>query len=164
MGHARRQFGAIDKLPSGRWRGRYRDPSGRRHSRAFAAKSDANAWLAAVETDVLRGEWINPRGGDVLFGTWTAEWLSTRVGVRASTLARDQSYLRSLILPEFEEESLASIEYLHIRKWVADLDTAGYAPGTVHKAVQIVGNILRTAQDAGLIRHNATDRVSAPAN
>ena len=66
MATAKRQFGAVDKLPSGRWRVRYRDAAGRRVTAptTFKAKADANAYLAVVQSDLVRGQYIDPRGPD----------------------------------------------------------------------------------------------------
>lgn len=36
---------SIAKRPNGQWRARYRDDSGREHSRHFARKTDAHRWL-----------------------------------------------------------------------------------------------------------------------
>src|SRR5688500_11036344 len=49
-------FGAIDRLPTGRYRARYVGPDGRRRSKIFGTvKADARAWLAAQQTDLTAG-------------------------------------------------------------------------------------------------------------
>ncbi len=47
----RRRFGAIRKLPSGRFQVRYRDPETNRYRTAaqtFATKGDAGRWLSIL--------------------------------------------------------------------------------------------------------------------
>ncbi len=65
----RRRSGTVRKLASGRWQARHLDPAGNRVTApgTFATKTDALRWLAAVETDVGRGDWHDPRAGDVTF-------------------------------------------------------------------------------------------------
>ena len=57
----RRHFGSVRKLPSGRYQASYWH-EGDRHvaDDTFAAKSDAQAWLSAKETDINRGQWVVP--------------------------------------------------------------------------------------------------------
>ncbi len=58
----KRTFGEISKLPSGRFRARFTGPDLNRHSAptTFVARMDAEAWLAAQERLISRGEWQAP--------------------------------------------------------------------------------------------------------
>ena len=40
--------------------------------RSFERKLDAQRFARSVETDLLRGDWINPRRGQELFELWAA--------------------------------------------------------------------------------------------
>lgn len=56
---ARRRFGSVRRLPSGRYRASYHDEttSGRTVApMTFTTSTDARTWLATVEADVARGE------------------------------------------------------------------------------------------------------------
>ena len=59
---ARRGFGKVRKLPSGRWQASYIGPDGERHNAAetFLTKTDAAGWLAAKQTDIGRETWGKP--------------------------------------------------------------------------------------------------------
>ena len=53
----RRRFGAVRKLPSGRWQVRFRDPETERYRTAaqtFATKTEAGRWLSVLEADMTR--------------------------------------------------------------------------------------------------------------
>ena len=52
---------SIEKQPNGKYRARYRDPNNRQRSKNFSRKIDAQHFLSTMETDSLRGEWIDPR-------------------------------------------------------------------------------------------------------
>ena len=59
---ARRRFGSVRRLPSGRWQARYWDAADNRVGAptTFATKGDAQRWLSATETDMGRGRLARP--------------------------------------------------------------------------------------------------------
>jgi hypothetical protein len=72
----RNHFGGVRKLPSGRYQARYAH-AGAMHAApaTFMAKADALAWLAGVETDIHRGAWADPDGGQLTVAELT-KWLT----------------------------------------------------------------------------------------
>ena len=58
-----------------RWDVRYRDHARGQRKRSFDRKLDAERFARAVETDLLRGDWIDPRRGKERFEVWAAKWL-----------------------------------------------------------------------------------------
>ncbi|HEX3829220.1 MAG TPA: hypothetical protein VHV82_18310 [Sporichthyaceae bacterium] len=62
MAAARRRFGRIRHLPSGRWQVRYPGPDGldRTAPSTFAHKADADRWLANIEGEIERSQWADP--------------------------------------------------------------------------------------------------------
>ncbi len=81
---AKRTFGSVDRLPSGRYRARYLGPDGRRHTKIFVAKADAWAWLASQQTDLLRKSWRAPNPSRQTVGEYAEDYL-TRNDLREST-------------------------------------------------------------------------------
>jgi hypothetical protein len=71
---SRRVAGAIRKLPSGRYQARFRGENGRLRPApvTFATKADADLWLASAATDTARGEWVDPRAGNVTLAQYAA--------------------------------------------------------------------------------------------
>ena len=51
----------IDKRGQ-RYRARYYDPLGRRHSKTFVRKADAERFLRELRVEMDRGHWLDPRG------------------------------------------------------------------------------------------------------
>lgn len=60
-----------------KWDVRYRDESQRQRKRTFDRKVDAQRFANTVETDLVRGDWIDPGRGCELFGDWADKWLVT---------------------------------------------------------------------------------------
>ena len=65
---AKRRFGRIRRLSSGRYQARYLGPDGidRPATGTFATKTDAEVWLTMKEAEIRRGDWLNPEAGTVL--------------------------------------------------------------------------------------------------
>src|SRR6476620_11177836 len=57
----------ITKSGAVRWDVRYRDHARGQRKRSFDRKLDAQRFARSVETDLLRGDWIDPRRGQELF-------------------------------------------------------------------------------------------------
>jgi integrase len=154
----------VEKRGPGRWRARYRGPDGRERSKTFSRRSDAERWLANVETTKARGEWVDPALGRRTFASWAEEWSATVVDLRRSTLDRDLRIVRTHLLPRFGPVPLARITNPMVRSFVADLLGAGtHSPATVRKIGQVLAKVLRAAVDAGLITRSPADGVQLPA-
>ena len=142
----------IETLPSGRYRARYRDADGTRHSQSFDRKADAKAFLASVVTDMARGEWRDPRGGAVPFREWADKWFAARV-VRATTQAADISRYRTHLLPAFGDVELKDLTPLRIKTFVAQM-SAIRKPATIRHAHALLSTILNDAVAEGLLLTN----------
>ena len=66
------------------------------------------------------------------------------VHLELTSRARDESYLRTHILPDFGSFPVANIDYASCQAWVAELSTRR-APATVVKAAQIMNKVMSTA-------------------
>ena len=64
---------SIRQKPSGKWEARYRDARGRTHARSFGGKVAARRWAAEMESDLRRGEWIDPKLARITFGAWAED-------------------------------------------------------------------------------------------
>ena len=158
----RRYSGSVDRLPSGRWRARYRGPDGRRHARAFRTKSDADAWLAAQQTDCRRGNWVDPRLGRVTVADWAKVWLQTTVHLRPSTCAGYETKLRSHVLPRLGETAVIDLDTPAVRRFVAELVADGVSPGNLLGVRAVLRLVLNTAVEAGALSVNPCSGVKVP--
>lgn len=142
---------------------RFQPRGGRTVSKSFRTKREANAWLKVQEVDRSRGDWIDPRSGNVTIAEWSVTWLEGR-RVRPSTRARDESYLRSLVLPWLGERPLNQLTPSEIREWIVHLESLEKAPATIRKAYQILGNMLNQAvDDARIVKTPLPRRPGLPA-
>ncbi|MFF1896942.1 tyrosine-type recombinase/integrase [Streptomyces sp. NPDC058228] len=151
----RRTFGAVRKLPSGRFQARYPGPDGvmRPAPETFATVRDADDWLAEKRSEIRRGDWQDPDSGAVRFQEYALLW----VRERRLSQTTDELYRRLLrlhILPTFEDLDLDQITAPRVRSWRSErLDTTG-AETTVAKSYRLLKAILETAVEDELIRRN----------
>jgi integrase len=152
----KRRFGRVRKLPSGRFQARYPGPDGidRPAPTTFATKTDAERWLAGVESDIVKSNWRNPDLGRVQLGSYVANWIDHRPGLRPRTLDLYRWLNRKYLEPTLCDHVLSDITPGTIRAWRADLITAGVSPTMVAKAYRLLRAVLNTAVDDELIRRN----------
>ena len=154
----RRHFGAIRRLPSGRYQARYRGPDGiaRSAPQTFELKSDAAHFLAVVEAQLARNEWRDPARADIPFGEYAAEWIEQRPGLRPRTIELYRYLLRKHITPWLGARRLADFDNNPplIRSWRSELLASGVSASSTAKAYRLLRAALMTAVDDDLIRRN----------
>jgi integrase len=151
-GKRRRTRGAVDQLPSGQWRARFRTPDGRRLASTLPTKADADAWLSAQVTDLGRGVWVDPRRGRVKLGEYADAWLEQRGDLRPSTRQDYADIIRIHITPRLGHQRIGSLSPADVRAWHAELARGG--PARAAKAYRVLRAILNTALADELIVRN----------
>lgn len=68
-------MGFIEKR-SGGYRARHRDPLCRLTSKTFHRKADAERWVREMEVNLQRGEWLDPRSGQIPLAHWAEDFLA----------------------------------------------------------------------------------------
>ncbi|MET9529869.1 MULTISPECIES: tyrosine-type recombinase/integrase [unclassified Streptomyces] len=150
----RRSFGAIRKLPSGRYQARYPGSDGilRPAPETFESKKGAEVFLAQMQADQSRGDWLDPSAGEVLFTEYALRWIAER-GLAPTT---DELYRRMLRLhlePTFGPLYVNAISAARVRTWRGErLKATGKTQ--VAKSYRLLKAIMETAVDDDLIRKN----------
>lgn len=80
MATGRRHLGAVDRLPSGRYRLRLTDPATGRRTAAgtFITRADAERALAAAVSALDRGTFVSAQR-TITLTDYSAQWLATRL-------------------------------------------------------------------------------------
>ena len=101
---------------SGKYRVRYRDPSGRNRSRTFMRKADANRFAREVEVDMDRGDWIDPRKSAISLQEWSETFLSSSLSLAPSSLQTYRRDLELYVLPALGNRRLSrlNLSLIHI--------------------------------------------------
>lgn len=120
-------FGAVETLPSGRIRARYRGPDGRRYTAPtlFLTQKDARGWLTLRQADIIKGKWMPPGAEELpqhrlAFKTYADTWMAQR-DLKDRTREHYENLLEDHIVPTFGTLPIASITADDVRAWHAKL-------------------------------------------
>lgn len=153
-------MGHVTPTSSGKFRANWREPDGKQRAKTFKTRKEANAYLAEVESAKNAGRYVNPHAGRVLFGEHAAQWMRTR-RTEITTAARDESVMRTHVLPQWASWPLGKIDELSIQAWVTEL-AGRRSQAVVSKALQLTSAVLRSAVRNQLIRINPCEGVTLP--
>jgi integrase len=143
------------------YRVRYRDPNKVERSRTFERKIDAERFAAEVESDIGRGDYLDPRGGQVLLEDWVDKWLAT-LSVKPKTRESYESLLRSRILPVFGRRSLENIRPSEVQGWVSAMNDEGLSASRIRQATIVLRQVMDAAVQDRLIGRNPCERIKLP--
>jgi integrase len=155
MAGRKRRFGSVRQLPSGRWQARYRGPDGlmRAAPRPFLTKRDADQWLTITESEVLRGDWIDPWQSAVKLGDFGQRWIKERT-LRPRTRDDYEGIFRNHLDPHLGALPVGEIGTSTVRQWRAQLLDGGMGENRAAKVYRLLRAILNTAVDDGMIKRN----------
>ncbi|MEV4263518.1 site-specific integrase [Kribbella sp. NPDC049584] len=105
-----------------------------------------------METDAARGDYVDPKAGQVRFGVVAQIWLKSR-SVDPTTLIRYETALRLHVLPHFGSRPVKSIKPSEIATWLTDLE-AQIGLATARTAFVVVHGTFELAVDDGTIKRN----------
>ncbi|MQY19330.1 tyrosine-type recombinase/integrase [Nocardia macrotermitis] len=118
---ARRRFGKVRKLPSGRFQASFIAPSGERQNapNTFRTKTDADRWLVKVEADISKGTWLDEKLSLERFEDYAKAYLRDNADVGKRW---EETCLRNLRLHMVDllNKPLITITPPVVRKWHAD--------------------------------------------
>ena len=153
---------SIDRLPSGRWRVRWRGPGAKQQSKSFRAKADANAFKRQVESELDAGYSVSAAERRLTLGQFTMRrWLQAQPW-RPSTREMFDSYWRVHIEPRWGDVPLGSIRRTDVQGWVNDLERVGLAGSTVKEVYGRLVSILRAAHADGILARQPAIGVRLP--
>jgi integrase len=153
---ARRRFGWIRKLPSGRYQASYLGPDGQRRNapQTFTAKGEAGRWLTMVESEIIRGSWTDPERGKMRLDEYSRRWIDQRPGLRPRTVDLYRWLFSKYLATQLGRVRLIDLDPPLVRQWRHDLLTGGVSPSMAAKAYRLLRAILNTAVEDGFIPKN----------
>lgn len=151
-----------ERLPSGKYRGVYRDVAGRRRSAGtFPHKAKAERAAAAKEQAARQSMRVDPEAYRRPWGEWCEEWWPTR-SVEPSTLRNDAARRRNHLEPRWSIAPLGSITRQDVKAWAAQLRRDGLGPESVKRCVHLLSASLSAAVDAEILDANPAARLKLP--
>ncbi|GAA4727051.1 hypothetical protein GCM10023216_17350 [Isoptericola chiayiensis] len=138
--------------------GRFRVDGRLRSTRAFRARRDALAEARRAEEAGKRGEWIDPRAGDLTVAAWFDAWQSARADRAPRTLESERERFRSLVAPTFGGTPLRRVAHDDVTRWAVEMrppgGTGAASPARRRDAVRLLVALLDAAVDARRLTTN----------
>lgn len=154
-------MGFTEKLPNGKYRARWHDPTGKQRSLTFDLERDAKRHVRNAQADIDRGVYVDDKAGKITFGEWAEHYMTLAEKRLARTsFARDRSYLDNHVLPRWGMVKIGRITRVDVDRWIAELSEDGasvrqqggsLAPATIEKIYQVFRKIMAAAYDDGRI-------------
>ncbi|MDV6300240.1 tyrosine-type recombinase/integrase [Dietzia maris] len=104
-----------------RWVGRYRDATGREHSKTFDREKAAKKWVGDREKEVRDGTWVPPDVATMTLAAWCETWYSGRTGIAPATLEQYRTIIDTDITPALGQIPVRALTTSRCRTWVRDL-------------------------------------------
>jgi integrase len=136
-----------------RWLVRWRDPDMRERKLSFDKKIPADRYAGAVETDKVRGTYLDPKAGTETFGAYAATWLSLQTTdplTRQNITDRLRRYVEPTLL---HRTQLGKVMPSTIQAWVRGMPSS-LAESTKGVVFSHVSAILNAAVDDEKIAKN----------
>lgn len=119
----------------------------------FLTEKDAERWLTVTESEILRGEWIDPWQSAVKLGDFGRRWIKERT-LRPRTRDDYEGIFRNHIDPHLGAVPVGEIGTATVRQWRAQLLDNGMGDSRAAKVYRLLRAILNTAVDDGMIKRN----------
>ncbi|MER5351801.1 tyrosine-type recombinase/integrase [Kitasatospora sp. NPDC002551] len=138
-----------------RYRARYVAPDGTEKSKSFPDRQKrlAEDWLARIEADMSRGQYLDPAAAKTTFQEFAEHWLQSQTS-DPNTQASMRSQLRLHAFPRIGARPLGSFQPGHIREFVAQLETSGISGSYARVIFSNVRAVLSAAVDDGHLPRN----------
>jgi integrase len=141
-----------DGTQSESWIVDYVDQAGRRHTKNFERKRDADAYHSTVNVDVRRGLHV-PDSQSIVVAEAARLWLETTAGLERSTRTQYQQHIDLHIVPLIGAVKLSQLTVPMVRTFEDKL-AVDRSPAMVRKILTSLGSILADAQERGLVAQN----------
>jgi integrase len=111
----------------------------------FGRKAEAQRYLALIEAQISRGEWIDPALGKVTVGDYAARWIDERAGLRPRTVEQYRYMLRRHIAPWLGDVPVGKLDTPLVREWRAKLLGDGVSQTMAAKSYRLLRAVMMTA-------------------
>lgn len=136
-----------------RWQAVWTDPDGNEKTKVFAKKTQAAAHWKKMEGDAERGEYIDPKAGDELFGSVAAKYLRLR-NVGGSTRDKYESSYRNQVEGVFAHRKIKAVKPSEVLEWLRSPAMAKLGDSRRYLAYMIVAGTFDLAVADGMRRDN----------
>ena len=100
--------------------------------------------------------------GKIGFAEWAERWFAATADLKPATRRTYRMLLDNQVLPHFGTATLAGIDTLAVREWIAALVKGGPSPSRVRNADQVLSQVLAAAVEGGRLARNPATGIRLP--
>lgn len=154
MAIRKRQWTAPDGTPKQAWLVDCRDQAGKRRSKQFARKKEAEAYADQAKQEVRQGRHTHDRDS-VTVAVAADLWISAgeAEGLERSTIKRYRELARVHIVPKFGTLKLSTLTAAQVQEWRQEL-LLSQSRSMASKIIRALSAILSNAMSIGAIAQN----------
>ncbi|MGW0136157.1 tyrosine-type recombinase/integrase [Streptomyces sp. NPDC003299] len=147
-----------------RYRARYVGPDGTEKSKSFPDRQKrlAEQWLAHIEADMSRGQYVDPKASRTTFQQYAERWIAAQT-TDITTRAAVEMRLRLHAFPHIGSRPLGSFQPEHIREWTRTLESTVAGATYRREIFKNVSAVFTAAVDDRLIQRNPCRAASVKA-
>lgn len=144
-----------------RWQARWTAPDGNEPTRTFTNQDAAKAHVAAMETSVHSGTYIDPRHGRITFREYAEKWRADQLHHRERTVQQAEERLRKHIYPSIGSMQIAAIRRPHVQACVNKIAET-LAPSTTEVTYGYMAAVFKSAVLDGIIGKTPCVKINLP--
>ncbi|MCX7491515.1 tyrosine-type recombinase/integrase [Corynebacterium sp. P6129] len=141
MSIQRRPKTGKDKNGKVAWIARYRDATGKEHSKSFTREKDAKAWEAEQRRALRSGTWIDPEDQQITVGSLVQAYVDS--ADRWQTARNRKEVQKRLAC--FADLPVGKLRPAMVRQWVRDMEDQGLATSSVKTYLVMLKAVLNQA-------------------
>ncbi|MEU9776826.1 tyrosine-type recombinase/integrase [Streptomyces sp. NPDC047968] len=147
-----------------RYRARYVGPDGTEKSKSFPDRQKrlAEQWLAHIEADMSRGQYVDPKASRTTFQQYAERWIAAQT-TDMTTRSAVEMRLRLHAFPHIGSRPLGSFQPEHIREWTRALESAVAGATYRREIFKNVSAVFTAAVDDRVIQRNPCRAASVKA-
>lgn len=160
---------STEKLPSGKYRGIYRDPAGRKQrvSGTFGRKSDAREAAEDAEVKARRQAAVKAGQGSprMTFAEWWETVQHQRQFESTDTARVERGAVTKHVLPAWGDIPLNRINRKAVQRWVSnDLATTNLSPGYIRRIYGAFSALISAAVEDEVLSASPCTHIKLPRN
>ena len=139
-----------------RWQVRWRDETGQGQKLNFETKPAAESKDAEIKASLDRGDYIDPKAGQVTLKTYGRQWRDTLTADPATLMQIDTRLGKWVFGRKISDYSMATLAKSPslMQAWIKEMQEGGLQPSTLRGVVTWVSIIFNAALDDGIVRRN----------
>jgi integrase len=141
---------------------RYRDPVRRERVRTFPRRVDAERFASTIDSDIARGQYVDPVLGKTSFADFSREWLVTTGHLKPKTREGYESILRTHLLPAFGDRPLAKVRPVEVGQFFSGLVAGGMSVSRVRQTKNVLKRIFDEAVRNGYLARTPVEAIRLP--